>query len=287
MFHRVNEHGGDALTVRTDRFRRQMEWIAAHRRTTLSAAEFLDHKLGRREAPAGSVLLTFDDAWLDLYLNAWPILRGLGLRFTVFVVTRFSERASKMPQGSASGPRPHAADADAMTRSGDIGRVICGWDALGAMRASGLCSIECHTASHDPALVSSPGALRDDLDEARLTLCTRLGVNTEQLAWPHGRHDEAARRVARDAGFRAVHTAHRGINLPDGHVSKIRRFAVQDRDERWFAHQVTLFASPLRGWLYPALNIDRVLQRWRGQHSGDRLILPSRPAGGGRDRGPA
>jgi len=87
MFHHVNANAGDFLTVSVPVFAEMMGRLRREGYATLSSEEFRDYMLGVRDVPAKSVLLTFDDAWLDVFVYAYPILRTFGLKFTVFVVS--------------------------------------------------------------------------------------------------------------------------------------------------------------------------------------------------------
>src|SRR5262249_28071321 len=69
-------------------FARQMRFLAAERHV-LSLAELVDSIESGRSPRAGSVVLTFDDGYLDNYTVAAPILASLGLPATFFLVTGY------------------------------------------------------------------------------------------------------------------------------------------------------------------------------------------------------
>ena len=56
--------------------------------------------------PRRSLLITFDDGYLDNYVYAWPILRKYGHKGVVFAVTDAWQKAS--------GPRPTLADVQSL-----------------------------------------------------------------------------------------------------------------------------------------------------------------------------
>jgi len=148
MFHHVNEHSGDFITVSTANFEKMMTMLAHENYATLSSEQFLLYKLGIVSVPRKSVLLTFDDAWLDTYINAFPIMRRYGHQFTIFVVSDRTSASSQFERSGNPASFPKHAVAERLLDSPGIGEVVCNWKDLSDMLDSGLCSIENHTATH-------------------------------------------------------------------------------------------------------------------------------------------
>ena len=130
MFHHVNHNADDFITVSVKHFADQMACLVKEGVTTLSAQELLAHQLGQKEAPAKSFAITFDDAWLDVYVHAFPILKQHGLKFTIFVVTDWSETASQNPPATLPFDFPTHHDSEKLVRANRTGEVICGWNHL-------------------------------------------------------------------------------------------------------------------------------------------------------------
>jgi peptidoglycan/xylan/chitin deacetylase (PgdA/CDA1 family) len=58
--------------------------------------EFVSRML-RRERPRNVSVLTFDDGYRNVYTHAYPVLKAMGLPFTVFVSTGFTDTAAVLP----------------------------------------------------------------------------------------------------------------------------------------------------------------------------------------------
>ena len=87
LYHRVDEPSRDpfGLCVSPVRFEEQMR-VLAERGCALSLDEFLGRqRIGALER--GSVCVTFDDGYDDVFRNAIPILEKYGIPATVFVAT--------------------------------------------------------------------------------------------------------------------------------------------------------------------------------------------------------
>ena len=78
--------GGLGLHMPFPMFARQMRWLKA-KYDVISldkVVERVTHGISLR----GTVALTFDDAYVGIFEDAWPLLRDLGLPATVFVVAQ-------------------------------------------------------------------------------------------------------------------------------------------------------------------------------------------------------
>ena len=76
------------ISASTENFAAQMAFLRQNYRV-LSMPEVLEHIESGRQLPDRSVLITFDDACLDVKSNAHPVLKKLNLTATVFVPTAY------------------------------------------------------------------------------------------------------------------------------------------------------------------------------------------------------
>ena len=259
MFHHVNEHKQDFITVSVENFKSMMAMLSREEYRTLSSEEFRRYKLGIEKAPKKSVFLTFDDAWLDVFVHAFPVMRQYGHKFTVFVISDLTALASRYLRKTTPRSFPGQSEAERLLDSPRIGEVVCNWDDLKTMLDSGLCSIENHTASH-----GAPGAdVRSDIERGRTAIREALGVPANQLCWPRGKHDAHSLAIARELGIDITYLVRRGVNLPRLWTMKIKRFTVEDEDAEWFKRTIELFSRPVYGYLYSRIKPDRLKRKWR------------------------
>ncbi len=97
MYHRVGSPGIGDPTLRVDPglFRKHMGILKDF--DVLSMDRFLLHLKAEKPFPPRSVLVTFDDGYLDLKENAYPVMKELGIPGTVFIVPRFADSPDAMP----------------------------------------------------------------------------------------------------------------------------------------------------------------------------------------------
>lgn len=87
MYHQITDQLNNTsmpnLRVSPKRFARQLDYLKKNGYTTIT----LNQAAAGGPLPAKPVVLTFDDAYLDFYEQAWPLLKERGMTATLFVVT--------------------------------------------------------------------------------------------------------------------------------------------------------------------------------------------------------
>jgi peptidoglycan/xylan/chitin deacetylase (PgdA/CDA1 family) len=101
MYHYVNAWAG-GITISPKRFEEHCRALSEHGRRGVSLAEAEAYFIHGDPLPEKSVLLTFDDGFLDNYLYALPILHKYGHQATLFAVS------ARLGQDSECNPAPGA-----------------------------------------------------------------------------------------------------------------------------------------------------------------------------------
>lgn len=258
MYHHVAARGG-SLTVGVDQFDSQMHGLAKNGYRSLRAEEFADFMAGR-PLPAKSVLITFDDGYLDNWVYAHPVLQKYGLTAVLFTITGLIGDGAARPfygQGGQVPACPPHDQAKAQMFGNNRDNVMLRWDEIDAMRAAGTFEIHSHTHTHTRWDLECESAnqkaerLHQDLEASRQTLQDRLGGVSSHLCWPQGYFDDDYKRVAANLGFEHLYTTDaRGQNRPHGDKSHIYRFAVRNRPYSWLGQRLWLAAHPTLGPIY-------------------------------------
>lgn len=155
------------------------------------------------------VCLTFDDGYASFYTEALPVLKRYGAPATAFIVT-----------GSIGQNEPMEFDEWSQKNRGRTPQEswrAMSWEELEACVASGLVEIGAHGHRHLRGSRCDPSQLREEAEESRATLLSRLGDgHARAYAYPYGSsrlRDVSSEYVeaARAAGYRLAVTTDLGM----------------------------------------------------------------------------
>lgn len=104
--------------------------------------DLFEHMAGRSKMPRKSVMLTFDDGYLDNWVFAFSILKKYGAKGTIFVNPEFVDPA-QVPRPTSNDIRAGKISADSLKTVGFLN-----WAEMRAMEASGLIDIQSHALTH-------------------------------------------------------------------------------------------------------------------------------------------
>lgn len=86
-YHSVDSSEANEVIISPDRLREQLQYIKDSGYTSLTMSELNDYIVNEKEIPEKSIVITFDDGYADNYTNAFPILKELDMKATIFVIT--------------------------------------------------------------------------------------------------------------------------------------------------------------------------------------------------------
>lgn len=260
MYHHVNPHQGDLVTLTPQEFETQLRYLKEKQYRSLFLDDLVRFLKGEDSFPERSVVLTFDDGYLDNWVYAFPLLLRYRIKATLFCVTSWVGEGAARPRAGAAAPRdlpeilPHR---QAKKRFGEKGRggEAANWSELGEMLASGLIDVQSHTHRHRS--LADAGMTRreieEDLLQSRALIQEHLHRDSRFLSWPWGEFTPEAQQAAGAAGFEAVLTTRRGANRPGADLFAIPRISVKRGEMRWFRSRITIYSHPLVADLYDRL----------------------------------
>lgn len=260
MYHHVNPHQGDLVTLTPREFEGQLRYLKEKRYRSLFLEDLVRFLKGEATFPERTVVLTFDDGYLDNWVYAFPLLARYEIKATLFCVTSWVDQGECRPHAGIASPRDlpeipgHRSSRERLGEKGRGGDSV-NWSELAAMIRSGLIDVQSHTHRHRS--VASPEMSREeieaDLRESRALIRERLQRDSRFLSWPWGEYTPEAAGAARTAGFQALLTTRRGTTCPGDDLFALPRLPVKRGEMRWFRSRITIYSHPLVADLYDRL----------------------------------
>ena len=105
-------------------------------------SDVYDHMAGKRKLAKDSILLTFDDGYLDNWVHVYPILRKYGMKGTIFVSPDFVDPTAGMRPNMEDVAAGHCSAAELQVAG------FLSWAEMKEMERSGLVDIESHAMTH-------------------------------------------------------------------------------------------------------------------------------------------
>lgn len=211
MYHAVATAGESPsrYVVAPRALRRQLDFLVRSRRPVLALHDLLEYRLEHRLPPAGSVVITFDDGYVDAASVAVPMLEERSLPATFFLV------------GEAMG------DANSWDTSGPLsGRRILGWDEARSLLTRGI-TFGGHTITHPNLPSVSAAEARAEVEGSKRALLAELGESPRAFSYPFGADSDQLRTLVEESGFDAACLARHGVNDPNTNRFALRRVEVE------------------------------------------------------------
>ena len=192
MLHSISEpRSKDELSyyVSPRRFHRLMRWFRATNHRTATIAEWLEGNVAEKH-----VLLTFDDAYDDLYEELLPLVIEQRCTPVIYLVANHIGAANTWDQ-----------------TSGLRARNLLTLAQIREMQKYGV-EFGSHTLTHPYLPDVSDAQLQQEVTESKLRLEELLGVEVTSFAYPFGGVDRRVRAAVAAAGYKVAFTTQPGVN---------------------------------------------------------------------------
>lgn len=213
-YHRVNDtHPNDRLSVRTDAFAAQMEYLTRnHPVLSLSEAfSSLQSRGGRAEA---GVAVTFDDGYLDNFERALPILERFSVRAAFFIVTGIAGTRQVIERYR------DCCEKDASMDWGQVKELLNRGHEVGG-----------HGRTHCELAGLEGEELDREITGCRGDLEVATGRSPSFFCYPRGSENPRVRSRVAASGFEAALTIYPGANVAGCDPYALRRTEISGDDE--------------------------------------------------------
>jgi len=242
-YHSVNAHPLDALKpIDPGRLASHLSHIVSNYKV-VSLMDLISALNGGPALPEKSVVLTFDDGYVDNYTEAFPLLQRFRVPATFFIPTAYIE-----------------GDVDFFP--GMVWRPL-NWDQITEMAASDIVTIGAHGHSHRHFGEMSSLETVDDIARCRDILTYRLGDTPKLFAYPNGQgydFEPITVQIIRELGFRGACSTFWKTTHQNSDCFSLNRIRIDGNDA------IPILAAKLRGdydYIYHLHRAKALLHRRR------------------------
>jgi len=241
MYHGI---GPSPSAVPTERFKAQMLWLKNHAKVVS-----LDELLASRNDVNTPVrcVISFDDGYVNLYTEAFPILADLGFPAIAYVPAGVVGETNQPPAPHNKGLNPT--------------ELMLNWAQLREMDARGI-TIGSHSFDHVDLSQVSRQEVSRQLEISKAVLAKRLGHDCRHFAYPWGRFNADTVQAVKNAGYESAATVlHKGV------TAKRNRFLIP-RVTPWGNYTIRDFEATVLGdfdciAVYQQVRAFLSFQAWR------------------------
>jgi len=171
-YHCIGYEKNNELMIPEQQFKQQMKYIKDNGYATLTLDQLYKFMMDNKPIPKKSVIITFDDGYVDNYRYAYPILKEFNIKATVFVIPKtIDKRINYMTLNQ-----------------------------LKELQTNGI-DIESHTLDHEKLTTLSYAKQLNTLKESKKTLEGILDKKVNYIAYPYGKYNENTIKAAMNAGY--------------------------------------------------------------------------------------
>lgn len=171
-YHCIGYEKNNGLKVPQQQFRKQMEYIKDNCYTTITLQQLSKFILENKPIPQKSVVITFDDGYVDNFQYAYPILKEFNLNATVFVIAKTIDKSKNYLTSNQ----------------------------LKELQANGI-DIQSHTLVHEELTTLSYEKQLNTLKESKKILENPLNKKVSYIAYPYAKYNNNTIKAANDAGY--------------------------------------------------------------------------------------
>ena len=244
MYHRVTDaHPHERLCVPVAQWEAQMRDLRDEGYRSLSLADAVRWIERGGALPPKSVVITFDDGYVDNFHYAAATMARYGLTGMFFI-----------PTARLDGP----------TRGSHPDDASMSWAQLAELLAQGH-EIGAHSVTHRKLTLIDPAQRAREVRECKQALEQRLQRSVEFFCYPAGAYDGLVKQAVRDSGYRGACTVEPGANRPWMDVFALKRTEISAVDSLWDVRKKLAGAYD---WLHVAAQaVYRMSPRSRQQPS--------------------
>ena len=195
-YHSVHPNSTNEVIITPELLKEHLSYLKDENYISLTMNDIRNYLMHNEPIPEKSILITFDDGYMDNYYNAFPILKDLNLKATIFCVTSALD-----------------------------GNYYLSEDAIREMSDYGI-DIQSHTINHPNLNKLSYNDQLTEMINSKKALEKITNKEVYAIAYPFGDFNNDTIKAAKDAGYALGFTTKRGLSDREDNLLKLDRIYV-------------------------------------------------------------
>ena len=195
-YHSVNKNADNEVTITPDMLEEQLNYINDNHYITITIEELYDHIQKNEPIPEKSILITFDDGYMNNYTEAFPILKNLNMKATIFCIGNSLDGSYYLSE-----------------------------EAIKEMSDYGI-DIQSHTVNHLHLDTLSYDEQLLELKNSKEILEKITGKEIISIAYPFGDYNEDTIKAAKNSGYKLAFTTNLGLSDRDDNIYELDRIYI-------------------------------------------------------------
>lgn len=195
-YHSVNIDSTNEVIITPELLKEQLSYLKDEGYVSLTMSDVANYLINNKPIHEKSILITFDDGYMDNYYNAFPLLKELNLKATIFCIT-------------------NALD----------GKYYLSEDTIKEMSDYGI-DIQSHTVNHPNLDKLSYADQLAEMINSKKTLEKIINKEVYAIAYPFGDFNDDTIKAAKEAGYTLGFTTNRGFSDREDNLLKLDRIYV-------------------------------------------------------------
>lgn len=202
MYHSVGNNG-ILFTVTEKDFERQMKYLKDKKYNVIKLVELAEKLKNKEKVPPKTVVLTFDDAYRDNYLNAFPLLKKYNISATIFVPTAYIGKEMINSEGKSI--------------------PVMNWQEARKMEESGIVDFASHSHTHPPMNQIAFEEFINEVKTSENLLNQNLKRPVKIFSFPKGKYKPEHANYIKKQNYLGAVTVKEGLVGPSDNLFTLKR----------------------------------------------------------------
>lgn len=204
LYHHISECNPDNnnYIISPEVFYEHLMFLKNNGYECITPDDYYNYRRGIANLPKKPVIITFDDGYYSNYQYAYPLLKSLKIKATIFIYTAYAEDDS-------TASYPHFS-----------------WEEAREMENSGIIDIQSHSHTHRSFVGLDDSQMFEELALSKELIEKHLGKECNYFAYPNGAYDFKMQNMAENAGYLMQFTTRWGHNTDKQPLAELWRMTV-------------------------------------------------------------